>query len=307
MPNVLVVDDSAIDRTRAGRLLEKEQGIQVAYAVDGRAALDEIQSRIPDLIVTDLQMPEMNGLELVEAIKREYPSIPVILMTARGSEEIAAEALRKGAASYVPKARLGDQLRETVSRILAAASHDRMQSRLMHSLEECRCRFRIRNDLALIDPLVAELQAMLRCLPLGDESERLRVGVGIKQALLIAQHHGNFEIAVNGSHSDSDIATLLEQRRIDPQFAGRSLVVDAHISPSEATFEITHEGPGIDVGGLPENIEAAAAEHGWLAGFVFLPSVMDDVHYEHNGKSIVLMKKAAQAVEGDDLEVGTGE
>ena len=69
MPNVLVVDDSAIDRTRAGRLLEKEQGIQVAYAVDGRAALDEIQSRIPDLIVTDLQMPEMNGLELVERLK----------------------------------------------------------------------------------------------------------------------------------------------------------------------------------------------------------------------------------------------
>jgi CheY-like chemotaxis protein len=307
MPNVLVVDDSAIDRTRAGRLLEKEQGIQVAYAVDGRAALDEIQSRIPDLIVTDLQMPEMNGLELVEAIKREYPSIPVILMTARGSEEIAAEALRKGAASYVPKARLGDQLRETVSRILAAASHDRMQSRLMHSLEECRCRFRILNDIALIEPLVAEFQAMLRCLPLGDESERLRVGVAIKQALMIAQHHGNYEIAVNGSHSDSDIATLLEQRRVDPQFAGRCLLVDAHVSPTEATFTIGHEGPGIDVTGLPENIEAAAAEHGWLAGFVFLPSVMDDVHYEDGGKSIVLMKKSAHDNAGDDLEVGAGE
>jgi len=252
-------------------------------------------------------MPEMNGLELVEAIKREYPSIPVILMTARGSEEIAAEALRKGAASYVPKARLGDQLRETVSRILAAAGHDRMQSRLMHSLEECRCRFRIRNDVALIEPLVAEFQAMLRCLPLGDESERLRVGVAIKHALLIAQHHGNCEIAVNGSHSDVEIAALLEQRSHEPLYANRNLIVDAQISPSEATFTIAHEGPGIDVSGLPENLEAAASEHAWLAGFVFLPSVMDDVHYENGGRSIVLMKKAAHDTGGDDLEVGAGE
>jgi CheY-like chemotaxis protein len=307
MPNILVVDDSALDRTRAGRLLEKETGLQVAYAVDGRAALSEIQARIPDLIVTDLQMPEMNGLELVEAIKREYPSIPVILMTARGSEDIAAEALRKGAASYVPKSRLGDQLRETVNRILAAAGHDRMQSRLMHSLEECHCRFRLRNDAELIEPLVAELQAMLRCMPLGDESERLRVGVAIKQAILIAQHHGNLEVPLMEAQSDADIMALIEQRCSERPYEARTLVIDARISPTEAAFSIEHEGPGIDVSKLPANLEAAASDSGWLSGFVMLPSVMDDVHYENGSRSIVLIKKAAAATSGDELEVGDSE
>lgn len=307
MANILVVDDSAIDRTRAGRLLEKETGLQVSYAVDGRAALEEIQARIPDLIVTDLQMPEMNGLELVEAIKREYPSIPVILMTARGSEDIAAEALRKGAASYVPKTRLGDQLRETVSRILAAAGHDRMQSRLMHSLEECHCRFRLRSDLQLIEPLVAELQAMLRCLPLGDESERLRVGVAVKQALLIAQHHGNLEIPLSEAQSDAEFADLMEKRMSLRPYSTRSLVLDARISPTEATFRVSHEGAGIDVDQLPRDLEAAAADCGWLGGFVLLPSVMDDVHYEDDGRSIVLIKKASPPQGGEDLEVGDSE
>lgn len=307
MPNILVVDDSAMDRTRAGRLLEKETGLQVAYAVDGKAALSEIQARIPDLIVTDLQMPEMNGLELVEAIKREYPSIPVILMTARGSEDIAAEALRKGAASYVPKSRLGDQLRETVNRILAAAGHDRMQSRLMHSLEMGHCRFRLRNDLELIEPLVAELQAMLRCMPLGDESERLRVGVAIKQAILIAQYHGNLEVPLAETQTDADVAKLIEERSNEQPYDGRSLVVDARISPTEAVFAIKHEGSAIEVSKLPVNLEAAASDSGWLGGFVMLPSVMDDVHYEDSGRTIVLLKKAAGTNGGDELEVGDSE
>ena len=85
-------------------------------------ALESMQRGMPDVVICDLQMPEMNGLELVEAVTREFPAIPVILMTARGSEEIAAEALRKGAASYVPKSRLADNLYDTVNRILAAAA-----------------------------------------------------------------------------------------------------------------------------------------------------------------------------------------
>jgi CheY-like chemotaxis protein len=304
MPNVLVVDDSAIDRTRAGRLLEKGDGIHVAYAVDGRAALEEIKSRIPDLIVTDLQMPEMNGLELVEAIKREYPAIPVVLMTARGSEDIAAEALRKGAASYVPKIRLGDQLQQTVSRILAAAGDDRMQSRLMHSLEECHCRFRLRNDLQLIEPLVGQLQAMLRCLRLGDEAERLRVGVALKQAIHIAHQHGNLEISLEVSQTDALVNAEAEERANDPRYSSRSLVIDAQISPAMATFRITHEGPGIDVSKLPENLEEAAADHGWLGGFVFVPSVMSSVEYTDDGREIVLTKLPAVGAGEGDLEMG---
>ena len=76
------------------------------YVHDGREALAAIQRDPPDLVLTDLQMPEMNGLELVVAIRTTYPAIPVILMTAHGSEEIAMEALQKGAASFVPKKNL---------------------------------------------------------------------------------------------------------------------------------------------------------------------------------------------------------
>ena len=103
MPTVLVVDDSEVDRRIVGGLLEKHGGCVVNYAPDGKAALAQIESAIPDLVLTDLQMPEMNGLELVAAIKGDYPLTPVILMTAQGSEEIAAEALRRVEVDGPPK------------------------------------------------------------------------------------------------------------------------------------------------------------------------------------------------------------
>ena len=300
MPQVLVVDDSVADRILAGRLLQQDSRFEVSFAGNGREALESVRARSPDVIVCDLQMPEMNGLELVEAVRQEFPSIPVVLMTSRGSEEIAAEALRRGAASYVPKVRLADHLSETVSRIVKAAAADRMHSRLMHSLEQCDCRFRLRNDPELIEPLVSQVQEMLCCLPLGDESERLRVGVAVKHALWIAHHHGNLEIPLNGERSDDEFQTLADERRGQAPYHSRCLTVSIHVSTTEIIFTIRHDGPGIDVAQLPPQLDASAVDRSWLRGFVLIPSVMDDVRYDDNGRTLCLLHKAAS---NDDAEL----
>ncbi len=114
MAMVLIVDDSPIDRRLAKGLLEKRSDLAFLFAADGKEALDQIEKSQPDLVVTDLQMPEMNGLELVRAVRARFPLVPVILMTAQGSEDIAVQALCSGAASYVPKSRLARELLNTV-------------------------------------------------------------------------------------------------------------------------------------------------------------------------------------------------
>ena len=83
---------------------------------------------MPALVLTDLIMPEMNGLELVKAIREHHPFVPVILMTSKGNEEIAVQALQGGAASYVPKS----QLAETCSTLSTACSmrRDRAKGKL---------------------------------------------------------------------------------------------------------------------------------------------------------------------------------
>lgn len=301
MPTVLVVDDSPSDRHLAGRLLQKETGLSVTFAGDGKEALDQIRREAPDAVVTDLQMPESDGLELVAAVKRDFPRLPVVLMTARGSEEIAVEALKKGAASYVPKAGLAMHLRDTVVRILSAAAADRIHSRLMHSLARCECRFVLENDAEMIDSLAAHVQEMLRCVPLGDESERLRVGIAVKHALLNAMFHGNLELPVDLPDLNSAEARLLiERRRGEPPYLERHVVLDASISPEAVTVTIQHHGPGFDGAACDAPLEMSVTAGHFVRGLILMRSIMDEVRFGASGQSVTLVKRAGTS---DELSV----
>ena len=131
MPTFLIVDDSPVDRRLAGTVLEKLEGASVVYASDGLAALDQLAIARPDVVITDIQMPGLDGLQLVLEVRRKHPRIPVVLMTSRGSEDMAGQALEAGAAGYVPKRRLLQDLALTVERVLSITYIDRQTSQAM--------------------------------------------------------------------------------------------------------------------------------------------------------------------------------
>ena len=158
MPNILVVDDSPVDRQIVGGLLESDPAIHVQYAQNGADALTIIEAGLPDVIVTDLQMPEVNGLELIKIVRRQYPQVPVILVTRQGSEQTAVEALKLGAASYGPKQAVGRSLWRTVRSVLQLAAEHKDRLRLMERLTKSDCAFMIENDAGLISQLVGYLQ-----------------------------------------------------------------------------------------------------------------------------------------------------
>ncbi len=303
MPTVLVVDDSPIDQRLAGRLLEKQFACTVQYADDGQDALARMATQAPDLVVTDLQMPGMNGLELVGAIKSEYPAVPVILMTAQGSEDIAAQALRVGAASYVPKRRLAEDLGPTVQRILAGSLEDRSNSHLMHYLESSESVFLLGNDASLIKALVNHLQQMLRCLPLADEMERLRVGIGLEEALLNASYHGNLEVGSTLGKADrSAQEALARQRRFESPYRERRIQVTAKVSRAQAVFVIRDEGPGFDVARLATGADLTDAERGAGRGVTLMRTIMDEVKFNATGNEVTLVKRRAPESAAGTLE-----
>ncbi len=135
MPFVLLVDDSPVERRLVGGLMEKELDWLVEYAGSGTEALTSMQLSLPDLLITDLIMPEMDGLQLVTEVRERYPQVPVILITAHGSENLAVEALERGAASYVPKSQLNVKLMDTARQVLALSGDDRVYARLLERME----------------------------------------------------------------------------------------------------------------------------------------------------------------------------
>src|SRR5690349_17453269 len=103
---VLIVDDAVVIRRLVSDVLASEPGIEVVgTAANGRIALQKIPQCNPDLVTLDVEMPEMNGLETLKAIRRTYPTLPVIMfstLTARGAAE-TLDALSRGASDYVTK------------------------------------------------------------------------------------------------------------------------------------------------------------------------------------------------------------
>ena len=101
-PSVLIVEDDAATR-RLYRFLLSNGGYIVLEAEDGVAALEQISRQQCDLIITDMNMPRMDGMELIRNIRRDHPNIYVILITAFGTPDTEKQAVKAGANDYLAK------------------------------------------------------------------------------------------------------------------------------------------------------------------------------------------------------------
>ena len=292
MTNVLVVDDLASDRQLVGSLLQQAADLKVEYAVHGAEALAKMDQSLPDLVVTDLVMPQMDGLELVRVVTTRYPLVPVILMTAQGNEEIAVQALQRGAASYVPKRRLGDNLLDTVHEVLRLSYHRRHKMQLMGCMTKHECAFVLDNDPELIGPLAAHLHDEAVRIGLCDDVEGTRLGVALEEALKNALYHGTLEVGRKLRQEDrAAYDALVAERRRQAPYRDRQIHLEADISASGATFVIRDEGPGFDVSTLPDPTEPSSLAMTTGRGVLLMLSFMDEVVYNETGNVVRLIKR----------------
>ncbi|MCA9587412.1 MAG: sigma-54-dependent Fis family transcriptional regulator [Myxococcales bacterium] len=117
MPTILICDDEPAVRFAVEEALEA-LGADIVSVGGGAAALERLSEA--DVLVTDLVMPEMDGLELLAAVKKLDPDVPVVMLTARGNEKAAVAALKQGAYDYLAKPFGVDDLRTSVARALEA-------------------------------------------------------------------------------------------------------------------------------------------------------------------------------------------
>ncbi len=297
MPNILVVDDAAVDRRLVGELLQKRIECNVQYAANGVEALAQMEDAAPDLVVTDLQMPVMDGLQLVTKVRRHHPGVPVILITAHGSETLAVEALEQGAACYVPKAKVAEKLSSTVDEVLRLAHAASSHEQLLGCLDRTEFSFSLSNDPALIDPLVKLVEQMVTGMELCDFAGRLQIGVALKEALLNALFHGNLELSRKEMEAvehrliqESDVS-LAEERGAERPYCDRKVFVEAKLSSDQMQFRIRDEGPGFDPSTVPDPSDPAALGPDRGRGLSLIRAFMDEVKYNEKGNEVTMIKR----------------
>jgi two-component system NtrC family sensor kinase len=135
---ILVVDDSAELRSLLCQDILPQLGFEALCAANGQQGLRLIAEQAPDLILLDVQMPDISGLDVLKEMNQRQMRVPVILMTAHGSESVAVEAFRLGVRDYLIKPFDLDVARVAIERLLAQARLESEKAALQQELEQAR-------------------------------------------------------------------------------------------------------------------------------------------------------------------------
>jgi CheY-like chemotaxis protein len=290
MSKILVVDDMAMDRQLAGDLLA-DADHEICYAADGRKALMLIKAEAPQLVVTDLMMPDLTGLELVSALQEDTAPPPVIIITSQGSEEAAVAALQAGAASYVPKTRLAQELVTTAMRVLNAARERQQHRELLHTLERQELQFALPTNPNLVSPLAGHLHHAVADQWGVPSATLLQLYIAVEEALTNAIYHGNLQVGSELRAGDRDEYDKLARQRCDlPPYCDRKVYVLAELSRSQASFSIRDEGTGFDPEALPDPTDAANLETPSGRGVLLMRTFMNEVRYNASGNEVTMVK-----------------
>ncbi|MGF1583621.1 MAG: response regulator [Gemmataceae bacterium] len=291
MTTILTIDDSPVDQRLAGAFLES-QGCTPIYASNGSQAVEILRHGQPDAVLTDLQMPEMNGLELVKHVRRHFPNLPVILMTAFGSEEIALQALLAGASSYVRKQHLRRDLGEALRVVLAAVETVQQRDQVRHLLVDSKARFVLGYERGSPQALVHHLCSALEGINFCDQTGLLQIATALTEALTNAIDHGNLELDSDLRDSPGNqYRELGNERAKTPPYCDRKVYVTIHLSAAEVRYTIRDEGAGFDHTTLldptdPENLLKASGR-----GIMLIRTFMDETWYNSEGNELTMVKR----------------
>lgn len=287
MAKILIVEDSPVDQRLIQRLLVRPNWV-TQLASNGKEAMELIGKVRPDIVITDLQMPEMNGLELVKAVRAIDSALPIVLVTAKGSEETAVEALRSGATSYSPKSKLARDLVPTVEQVLEMAqrmdySHDPklFPTPKSHAVV-------LRNDLKLIGPTIENMQANL---PSWSDRDRLQIGMALDEALVNAMHHGNLEVdSTLREGNEEDYYELIRKRIGMTPYNQRVVRVEYEFSDQHICIQISDEGKGFDPASVPDPRTPENLHRICGRGLFLIRNFMDQVAHNASGNQITMTK-----------------
>lgn len=296
MASILLAEDSPTHTALIRALLEDDAHL-ICCVRDGQEALEAIQASAPDLIITDLRMPKMNGQELVQELVERHPGLPSIVVTARGSESMAVDALARGAANFVPKNSLQKLLTHVVRQTLSMAEVSAIFDQFAGRVHRPEFSMTLRNHVTAIEPAVLYLIQTLAAATSLTTVQRIRVGTALASALFNAMCYGNLEISDRDTFvsrllsGDESGGAELKNRADESPYCDRKVELKVSVGDADTRFMITHDGPGrmtrlTPAPGTPESFELEQCR-----GLMLMTSFMDDVMFQSEYSNVVMVKR----------------
>lgn len=287
---VLIVEDDAALQNYLKDTMEME-GYETRIAGNGSLGFQIYKKFKPDLVISDIQMPEMNGLELLETIRREQTDSIVIIITAYGSEEYAMQALRLGANNYLKKPVRHTDLLPLLRKYRSIIENRTIGREIIGMIIRRELTMKFDNRIDLIPKIVNHL-----VLETGDifvEQEHLGISLGLFELLINAVEHGNLEITYEEKKAALESGTLLSlytKRQSAPALEERKVTVDFRLDHSGCEWMISDEGKGFDWKSVQNPVDQANLLQLHGRGIFITRFQFDELEYSGKG-NVVRAKK----------------
>lgn len=300
---ILIVDDEQIIRNVLKRKLEQTTSYTVFTADDGIPALEIFRENQIDMVVSDLLMKDMDGIDLLRNLKQINPQVPVIIITGYGTLDDAIEAIHLGAEDFIKKPFDINEVIETIDKTFRKMAEEADQREVIKFIASEDIKLEIPNNFDYVNVVINYVFSHLRARWLVSDEDLHDVKVCLYEALTNAFEHGNLEIS--GEVKSQMLETgqqawrsFLLQRLQDPQFIERMIYVRLWISETELEVAIRDEGRGFDHHQRSLNVDPEALFRSSGRGLLLIQSLMDSVAFNDTGNLIHMRKNRIRAAGG---------
>ena len=249
---ILILEDDHASRTYLQSLLEIN-GYECMAARNGEEGLEFFDDFNPDLILSDIQMPKMSGLDFLRSIRNNNSDAIVIMVTAYGSEDYAIKAFREGANNYLKKPIYEDELLAMLAKYKPLIREKHVEESIPSLVQQRSLTMKFQSDVNLVprvvDYLIQETGTMFT------KDELINVELGLVELMMNAIEHGNLNISYQEKSKALETNALNElyQNRLkDSAYAERKVTVLFNQNSTGCEWLITDEGDGFDFQDLPD-------------------------------------------------------
>ncbi len=291
---ILVVEDQPIYRKLLTDIIEAKK-FKFFEAVDGESGLEMFRKHSPDLVICDISMPKMNGLELLKAIKKIKPDTYVVIATAHDYEDWVIEALESGASNYLKKPVTNMELTHILDKYYEIAKNKAITKNIMSMMEEkqlvLKCKSNIQSIPNIVNYLIKETGNKI------NESERFGFELGLNELIINSVEHGNLEISGEEKYKaleNNKLINLYNLKLKDPELANRTLTVKLNIKKEIIELEIIDEGKGFDWRKINDPLKTENKEKLVGKGIFLSKNYFDKLEYKGKGNIVRVIKKINQ-------------
>ena len=297
---ILVIEDEAELRAVLAEGL-RMKGHAVLLAPDGREGIRVFKREKPDIVLTDVQMPDQRGIDVLGQIKTIEPEAKVVIMTGYGSEETAIEALRGGAVNYLKKPFTLMDVCEVVEKIASIQTREINREFLWEETKKIVMDNQIDKVWGVVNQLLVNAERIC-----GKEKTK-ELGLGLYEIILNAIEHGSLEITFEekcGAIETNRYEDLLRERLANPVYSGRRVTIDYRMLPGALHYWVRDEGRGFDWRSLVDPDPSKGLLTPCGRGILLARIYLDRVEFNEQGNEVHLVKYGKR--EGGSHE-GTGQ